>query len=56
MSFPNLSPEDILRKKEIESGISFDDPIQDLPEADKIETETPPVISQPEKSGPEQIR
>jgi len=38
----NFSPEEILRKKELESGISFDDP--DLNQ--QITTEAPPIIQE----------
>jgi len=60
MSSPNLSPEEILRKKEMQSGISFDDPIQDLPPVETIAPEPIPVekpamVNQTKQVEPEKV-
>ena len=49
MSGPNLSPEEILRKKEQIGGISYDDPISDLPLSSPQISDTPKELENLER-------
>mgnify|MGYP003645560838 CR=1 FL=1 len=49
MSGPNLSPEEILRKKEQIGGVSYDDPISDLPPSVPQVTDPPKELENLER-------